>query len=566
MTTTPYADVTVVGAGPTGLLLASELALAGVRVTVLERRTEPDPTIRAGSINVATAEILDRRGLRPAARAAHRDTAQAMAAFAAGGAGAAAQHSWQEQLHRHTGGDGTPAFPVTGHFAGILFRPELVDQTDPDILAHREAGGSTLVPQGAVETILGEHAASLGVAVRRGVEVTGLHATDGAETGAQAGVLLETSAGPLAAGWVVGADGGRSMIRKLAGVAFPGTDPETTGYQAIADLDGAGQLRPGWTWTPNGVYSYGPIPGRILTVQFAGAPADRAAPVTPGELEASIRLVSGADVRVTALHGPATRWTDNARQAPTYRAGRVLLAGDAAHVHSPFSGQGLNLGAGDAINLGWKLAATVNGWAPPGLLDTYTTERHPIGAWVLDWTRAQVALMRGDTKTRQLRTVVTDELLGIPAAMTRLVKLAAGVAQTCDLSQDRGPAGAAAKEGQHLLAGHLVGDLPLAAGGRLADHAHRGTFLLLDRTASGSYRTAAAGWADRVTVVHEGEPSAQCPPQYRSLAGLLVRPDGVIAWAAEDPRSAGAAPPDVTSLTAVLERWAGQSRQPGTPR
>ena len=155
-------------------------------------------------------------------------------------------------------------------------------------------------------------------------------------------------------------------------------------------MEGAEALGTGWHATATGVYAHGPMPGRILTVEFGGAPADRDGAITAEELQASIRNVSGTEVVVTGVK-TATRFTDNARQATTYRLGRVLLAGDAAHVHSPFGGQGLNLGIGDAVNLGWKLAATVLGWAPEGLLDTYTTERHPIGAWVLDWTRAQVA-------------------------------------------------------------------------------------------------------------------------------------------------------------------------------
>src|SRR6202012_5300878 len=277
--------------------------------------------------------------------------------------------------------------------------------SEPALRAHTAINGATVVPQREVEQILAAHAARLGVRVRRGVEVTGLRQDDGT-------VRLETSAGPLTARWVVGADGGRSTVRKLAGIGFPGTGLEITGYQAIADLDGAEALNPGWTWTPSGVYSYGPIPGRILTVQFTGPPADRNAPAPGAEVQASIRRVSGAGVTVTALHGTATRWTDNARQAETYQRGRVLLAGDAAHVHSPFSGQGLNLGVGDAINLGWKLAATIRGGAPGGLLATYSAERHPIRAWVRDWTGGQVALMRGDPKTRELRAVVEPQLLG----------------------------------------------------------------------------------------------------------------------------------------------------------
>jgi FAD binding domain-containing protein/aromatic ring hydroxylase-like protein len=247
-------------------------------------------------------------------------------------------------------------------------------------------------------------------------------------------------------------------------------------------------------------------------------------------------------VTVTGLHGVATRWTDNARQADTYRRGRVLLAGDAAHVHSPFSGQGLNLGIGDAINLGWKLAATVRGWAPAGLLDSYTAERHPIGAWVLDWTRAQVALMRGDTKTAQLRAVAGAQLLGTSQGMTNVVALASGIAQryavTGGVTAGVGTDGATT--GRPFQVGNLAGDVALADGSRLADHAHQGTFVLLDRTPDRSLSRRAGLWPDQVTAVTD---AGEGP------AGLLIRPDGVIVWAA-DQDAPGA-------LEAALRRWAG---------
>jgi 2-polyprenyl-6-methoxyphenol hydroxylase-like FAD-dependent oxidoreductase len=539
--------VIVVGAGPTGLLLASELALAGITVTVLEKRREPDPTIKAGSVNVATAEILDRRGLGSAARAAHQDYAQSMTEFRAA---VEAGQSWQQQAARHTASSSAePTFPVTGHFAGMLFRPALVDQSDPVLAAHRGIDGATLVQQIAVERILGAHAESVGVTIRRETEVTNVVALTDERTGDACGVRVESSAGVFTAGWLVGTDGGRSLVRKTAGIAFPGTEPETTGYQAIANLEGTAGLQPGWVWTPTGVYSYGPIPGRILTVQFTGAPADRAAPVTKEELQASIRLVNGHDVTVVAIHGSPTRWTDNARQAATYRAGRILLAGDAAHVHSPFSGQGLNLGAGDAINLGWKLAATIKGTAPDGLLDTYDSERRPIGTWVLDWTRAQVALMRGDTKVARLREVIADDLLSTPSAMTRMVKLASGIAQTYPTGRDHGVAGVTV-DGDDALLGRLIGDTSFVDGSRLADRFHRGHFVLLDHTSARQFETEAAGWSDRVTVVHEAEIETG---SYRDLSGLLVRPDGVIVWMARGASEE----PTTDTLTESLTRWAG---------
>ncbi len=538
-------QVAVVGAGPTGLLVATELATAGVSVVVLDRREVPDTTIKAGSINVATAEILDRRGLRPAAQAAQQRFVGELKAFAA------ANGTTLPPVGGRPAAGGRPAFPGVGHFAGLFFRPDLLDQDDPAIAAHAGAGGSTMVRQSEVEELLLTHLAGLGVQVVRGVEMTGMDPLFD-EVGVEVGWCLSTSRGPVQVGWVVGADGGRSSIRRLVGIDFVGTDAEITGYQAIADLEGTEGLGRGWHHTPTGVYSLGPIPGRILTVQFTGTPdrALRDQPVSAEELQASIRLVTGQDVTVRALHGAATRWTDNARQAITYRAGRVLLAGDAAHVHSPFSGQGLNLGAGDATNLGWKLAATVNGWAPEGLLDTYTAERHPIGAQVLDWTRAQVALMRGDDKTAQLRRVVQEDLLSSTATTTRLVRTTSGIAQCYDLGSD------AAATSQHPLTGHLVGDTPLADGSRLAEHFHTGRFVLLDRL-GGVLTSAAAGWGQRVQAVAEGAAAAGSPDAYRDTTGLLIRPDGVIAWAS------GTTDPDkaVAGLSAALHRWAGASTE-----
>ncbi|HEX4213844.1 MAG TPA: FAD-dependent monooxygenase [Candidatus Dormibacteraeota bacterium] len=313
------------------------------------------------------------------------------------------------------------------------------------------------------------------------------------------------------------------MVRRLGGFAFPGTDAEITGHQALVDLEGAEALGAGWNCTERGVYVHGPMPGRILTVEFDGAPEDRDRPITAEELQASLRNVSGTDVRVTAVRS-ATRWTDNARQAATYREGRVLLAGDAAHVHSPFGGQGLNLGIGDAVNLGWKLAAVVRGWAAEGLLDTYTSERHPIGAWVLDWTRAQVALMRPQPKERALRRIVAD-LAGTVAGTTQLVTRLSGVGQRYDLG------------GGHPLVGSSAPDLELADGSRLAGHLHEGTGLLLDLIDDAALRASAEGYGERVRVVTTG-----C--QGAALAALLVRPDGIVAWAADrdgeasDPRPA----------------------------
>ncbi|MFG3047253.1 FAD-dependent monooxygenase [Streptomyces sp. NPDC048241] len=491
--------VIVVGAGPVGLTLAAELALAGVRVQVLERRTVPDPAMRAQSINVPTAEALDRRGLLPAL----------------------------EQIQRETPGVFGPRF--TGHFAGMPLDPALVDWADPELAVHSAVDGARMIPQPRLEALLAAHAERLGVEVRRGVAVTALE-----DTGA--GVVVGTDSGPLHAGWVVGCDGGHSTVRRLAGIPFPGTDPEITGYQAVVDIADPEKLADGWSWSPHGVYRYGPQPGRVATVEFDGGPADRTAPVTLADVQSSLRRVSGTDVTLTGLRATPTRWTDNTRQAAAYRAGRVLLAGDAAHVHPPFGGQGLNLGIGDAVNLGWKLAAVASGRSPESLLDTYDTERRPVGAWVLDWTRAQIGILRGDPKSGALRGVVAD-LLATRDGTTYAVKQIAGVTQRTPLP------------GAHRWTGRYVPDVPLSDGSRLADHAHEGGFLLLDRTPRAVFAGRAAG---RARVVGDGDAGglgAVGGDDGAEVMGALVRPDGVVAWATDT------ADPD--GLTEALTRWAG---------
>ena len=497
-------DVVVAGAGPVGLVLAAELALTGASVQVLERQSEPDEAMKAQSINSPTAEALDRRGLLPAAEAVQRAVLDRVGSFIGGSGGA-------------------PETRFTGHFAGLVLDPDLVDWSDPDFVAHEASASARMVPQPALVALLGDHLARLGVTVRRGVEITGLD-----DTGEQ--VRVETTEGPVRASWLVGCDGGHSAVRRLAGIAFPGTAPELTGYQAVADIADPEKLDDGWVVSEQGAYRCGPQPGRVATMEF-GATSDRSAPITLEDVQASLRRISGTDVTLTALRATPTRWTDNTRQAATYRSGRVLLAGDAAHVHPPFGGQGLNLGVGDAMNLGWKLGAVVAGTAPAGLLDTYDPERRPLGQWVMAWTRAQAGLMRGDPKSVALRGIVAD-LVATRDGATHTVKKISGVDQRIDLP------------GDHPLVGCFAPDLRLADGSRLADHGHGGGFLLLDRTADGAFARLVAPWEQQVTVVSDGpgEP-----------VGVLVRPDGVVAWATDSAET----PAGAAGLVDALDRWAG---------
>uniref|UniRef100_A0AAU2VF00 FAD-dependent oxidoreductase n=1 Tax=Streptomyces sp. NBC_00003 TaxID=2903608 RepID=A0AAU2VF00_9ACTN len=514
-------DVVVAGGGPVGLMLACELRLGGARVAVLERRTEVDATIKGGVITTPSAEALYRRGMLPALAEVQRQALDRFHAF------------MRERNGEEGGGTAGQGLGFVGHFAGIMLRADLVDRTVPGLGDAGPAADVALVAQQDMERLLGERADELGVDVRRGVELTGFDADE-------EGVTVRTSGGAIRAGWLVGCDGGRSTVRKLAGFEFPGTDPEITCHQAIVEMTGAEELTVGWAATDTGVYAHGPMPGRIVTVEFDGPPADRNAPVTAEDLQARLRHVSGVDVTITAVR-TATRFTDHARQVTQYRKGRVLLAGDAAHVHSAFGSQGLSLGIGDAMNLGWKLAAVIGGRAPEGLLDTYTSERHPVGAWILDWTRSQVAAMRPDPQSRALREIVSD-LAGTVTGTTYLTARLNGAEVRYELP------------GEHPLTGRSAPDLELTDGSRLADHLHGGRALLLDLTDDPELRALAAGYAGRVDLVTVGCPS------HPELAAVLVRPDGFTAWAADMAAQAPTA-----GFAEALQEWFGVPEGAVTP-
>jgi len=472
-------DVVIVGAGPVGLFLAIELATAGVRPLVVERLLEPDRTIKAASVGVVAAEALERRGLGRALDEVHAATMAVMAAALKARFGSAAVKK------------------PGGHFSALfLIDQEL--QRDPD--RHFRA-----VPQEALEKLLNSHANELGLEIRRGITVEGFEQDD-------EGVTVQTSTGSLRSRYLVGCDGGRSRVRKLAGFDFPGTDPTITGYQVVAEFDAPEKITKGWHRTPRGLIASSP--GRVFTAEFSGPPPNRDAPVTHSEVEAAIQRVSGTDVKIRSMT-MATRWTDNARQATTYRLGRVLLAGDAAHVHSPFGGQGLNLGLVDAANLGFKLAAAVAGRAE--LLDTYTAERHPVGSRVLDNTRAQVALMRPDPLTSALRSIVSD-LMKLPEGNRYFGEMLTGVGIRYDLADD------------DPLVGTLVKDQSLT----LTDGGQTRLYALMARGGG--------------LFISPSTPSLPATVQHARIAdgpSMLVRPDGCVAWTDASSKS----------LDEALSRW-----------
>lgn len=365
--------VVIAGAGPVGLLLACELALAQCTVLILEKADDPHSPLKQLPFGI--------RGLSaPSIEALHqRRLLEEMEV--------------PKRLHNpFTGRRGKQA----GHFAGIPFEHDNIDTSGwPQGLPY-----SLLSEMAELEAVLTRRALSLGVEIRRGAGV--VEVAQDAD-----GVTVHAGGETMRAAWLVGCDGARSVVRRQGGFEFAGTEPEFTGYSAKVDLMGAERLAPGRVVTERGMY-FQSQPGYLNLQDFDGGAFHQAAqPVTRAHLQAVLRRISGVDVRVEALH-VATTWTDRARQATQYRNGRILLAGDAAHIHAPLGGQGLNLGIGDAVNLGWKLAATIHGEAPDGLLDSYHAERHPVGARVLDWSRAQVAAMRPTPEGRALNAIFRD--------------------------------------------------------------------------------------------------------------------------------------------------------------
>ena len=519
-------DVVIAGAGPVGLLLACELRLAGVSVLVLEKLADPNLPIKEGAIggralNIPSIEVFYRRGLLPALKKAAlwwTDASVDRKGLEAAIRGAARSLD--------PGAASVAKFPprTVDHF-GISLDANVVDYTDPEFGVQGPAAAGGAISMQSLETLLSERALQLQLEIWRGTGLTDFSAD-------ASGVTVQAGGTTIRAGWLVGCDGGRSTVRKLAGFEFPGTDPQISGYSAMVDIADPQKLSLGWKRTTQGTYVNGPMPGRVLTVQFDGPPEDRDAPVTLEELQTSLRKVSGTDVTLTAVHA-ATRWTDNARQATTYRLGRVLLAGDAAHVLAPIGGQGLNLGIGDAANLGWKLAATVKGWVPETLLDTYTAERHPIGAWALKWTRAQVALMGPRRRDRALTSVIADALGG-PSGATSLAKKISGVWQRYELP------------GDHPLIGRSAPDLEFEDGRRLGEYCHDGHALLF--TFNGDARIASWGarWGGRLDVITTRLKDAS------DLTALFVRPDGFVAWATNGQL-------DLNRAASVLSAWLGNT-------
>ena len=503
-------DVVIVGAGPVGLFLACELRLANVSVLVLEQAENPDSPLKRlpfgmRGLSVPTIEAFYRRGLL-------NDIVAPQRADNSGSSSASAVPHWMQQPRR-----------PGGHFAGIQFFHDYIDTSKWQYRLSSPAGVSMAVEMEHLESVLAARASAMGVEIRRGLGVEDLDQS-GEEVTIRAG-------GEIFRGrWLVGCDGGRSTVRRAGGFEFVGTDPEFTGYSVEVEMADPDKLRLGRHYTPTGMYTYS-RPGTIAMVDFDGGAFHRIQPITLEHVQAVLRRISGADVTLTALQ-LATTWTDRACQATAYRNGRVLLAGDAAHIHSPLGGQGLNLGLGDAMNLGWKLAATIRGDAPAGLLDSYLNERHPVGAQVLDWSRAQVALMRPSRSSRALEAIIRD-LIDTRDGATYFAERVWGVSLRYDLG------------GSHPLVGRSAPDFELVDETKLGELLRNGRGLFLDLDTRSPLRALASRWSGRITYV------ASDAKDRLGLSAVLLRPDGFVAWASE-------AAPDHEEASQAASRWFGE--------
>jgi 2-polyprenyl-6-methoxyphenol hydroxylase-like FAD-dependent oxidoreductase len=504
-------DVVIAGAGPVGLFLACELRLAGLSVLVLEQARDPRSPLKGLPFGMRglwapTTEAFCRRGLLndiAPLEFPKGDPRRSSASTVGQGA---------EQPRRQG-----------GHFAGIPFDYGNVDTSKWEYRLPGSGVTNLATDMEHIESALAARASAMGVEIRRGFGVEDVDPSDEE-------VTIRAGGEPFRGRWLVGCDGGRSTVRKAGGFEFAGTEPEFTGYSVQVQMADPEQLSPGRNYTPTGMY-FQTLPGAIAMVEFDGGAFHRTQPITLEHAQTVLRHVSGTDVTLTALELAST-WTDRAYQATTYRKGRVLLAGDAAHIHSPLGGQGLSLGFGDAMNLGWKLAATIRGDAPLGLLDSYSSERHPVGAQVLDWSRAQVALMRPTRHSRALEAIIRD-LMATRDGATYFAERLWGVSLRYDLG------------GAHPLVGRSAPDFELIDGTKLGERLREGRGLFLDFDIRTPLRALATRWRGRIRYV-------ACDAKERlGLSAVLVRPDGFVAWAGE-------ADPDHEEAARAASRWFGE--------
>ena len=494
-------DVIISGAGPVGLFLACELALARCSVLVLEKAETPHSPLKQlpfgiRGLSAPTIEALYRRGLLEELEI----------------------HKRLKNPHQNAK---QGARRQVGHFAGIPFHDGDVDTSQWKYRLPGSTDTSLISEMQELETVLARRAEALGVETRRGLAITGFHQTGD-------GVIVQSGHQSFKGAWLVGCDGSRSVVRKAGGFEFAGTEPEFTGYTAKVDIANPEKLSLGRNVTPTGMYLQSQ-PGYVMIQDFDGGAFHNAEkPVTLEHVQEVLRRVSNTDVTISTLH-IATTWTDRARQATNYRNERILLAGDAAHIHSPLGGQGLNLGLGDAMNLGWKLAATIHKKAPEGLLDSYHTERHPIGAQVLDWSRAQVVIMRPDPHARALNAIVRD-LVNTRDGATYIAGRVWGVFTHYNLG------------GDHPLTGYSVPNFEFEDGTGIGSLMHDGRGILLDFDMNASLKALVDEYGDRIKYI-----SGRAKDRL-AVSAVLVRPDGIIAWASDND-------PDCSELQKAVARW-----------
>jgi 2-polyprenyl-6-methoxyphenol hydroxylase-like FAD-dependent oxidoreductase len=501
----PFYDGIIAGAGPVGLFLACELALAECSVLVLDKADDPHSPLKRlpfgiRGLSAPTIDALYRRGVLH-----------------------------ELELHKRLKDPHKTSAPTQGprrqggHFAGIPFLDGNIDTSQWPHRLPSSTDTNLISEMEELESVLTRRAETLGVGIRRGRPVTDCQQTAD-------GVTVASGDYTFHGKWLVGCDGSRSVVRKLGGFEFAGTEPEFTGYSAQIDIVDPEKLSPGRQLTSTGMYLQSQ-PGYLVMVEFDGGTAHRVEPVTREHVQAVLRRVSHTDVTISAMHA-VTTWTDRARQATTYRNGRVLLAGDAAHIHSPLGGQGLNLGLGDAMNLGWKLAATVHENAPQGLLDSYQTERHPLGAQVLDWSRAQVAIMGPSPASRALNAIVRD-VMNTRDGATYFAGRVWGIFTHYDLGDG------------HPLVGRSVPNFEFEDGTTIGEAMRDGHGILLDLERNASLDTLAREYGGRLKYV-----STRAKEQL-GLSAALIRPDGIVAWASDTDA-------DYRDVENAAARWFGR--------
>lgn len=506
MATQEY-DVIIAGAGPIGLFLACELAMRDLSVVILERDLTANPASRVfplglRGVNTACSEAFYRRGLLDKITGV----------------------SEKQRFFEKTSG-----FQFGGHVAGIGINANKLDLSRLKYYIQGPFLAPSITEMQRITDTLEERAKHLGVTILRGKGVTSVSQDSD-------GVTVDAGSESFRAGWLVGCDGGRSTVRQIMGIDFVGTEPECTAYLAHVDMDSTEKRQWEFILTENGMVIM--VRNNSLSIlDFDGGAFDRTQEVTLEHLQEVLDRVSDTELKIKTLH-LATTFTDRCKQAASYRKGRVLLAGDAAHIHSPLGAQGLNLGIGDASNLGWKLAATVHasksGGVPAGLslLDSYEKERHPVGAGVLEWTRAQIALVKPSPHRNALREIfqkMIDTTDGANLFMARIW----GLGQQYDLSDD----GAT-----HPLVGRSVPDFEFNDGSRLGSKLEGGRGLLIDFDSGQEPENLTAPYRKMLDYINTAA------KDQLGLRVLLVRPDGIVAYATDEKV-------DVGILKTSLVRW-----------